>query len=62
MHNSRDSEALISVNVAAEVLGTSHMTVRRLIRRGELPAIRIGALIKIKHSDLTAFLENAKPA
>jgi excisionase family DNA binding protein len=38
---------LISISEVAVRLSVSEKTVRRLIARGELPAVRIGALIRV---------------
>lgn len=43
---------LLSVNEAAEQLGVSHMTVRRLIENGSLRASKIGGQIRIRPDDL----------
>lgn len=43
----------------AQLLGCSSWTVRRLIRSGQLPAIRLGRRYLIRVSDLHAFLEQA---
>ena len=39
---------LLSVNEAAEQLGVSHMTVRRLIENGSLRASKIGGQIRLR--------------
>ena len=51
-------EALWSVAQAAERFGTSQKTVRELILRGELPAVRIGSTrtIRIRPEDAEAVL------
>jgi excisionase family DNA binding protein len=36
----------------------STMTVYRLIKAGELPAIRVGKHFRIKHADLVAYLDS----
>jgi excisionase family DNA binding protein len=38
------------------VLRVSTMTVYRLVRSGELPAIRVGKSFRIQQHDLTAYL------
>lgn len=47
-----------TVNQAAEYLNCSHWTVRRMISRGEIKAVRIGSLIRINPADI---LKAAKP-
>jgi excisionase family DNA binding protein len=48
--------SLMTVAEVGAVLRVSNMTVYRLIRAGELPAIRIGKSFRIKQHDLTAYL------
>jgi excisionase family DNA binding protein len=48
---------LLSVTTVAERLDVSQDTVRRLIARGELSAIRIGAAVRVAAADLEAFLD-----
>lgn len=42
----------ISVRRAAEILGVSQQTVRRLLVQGRLPYIRVGRQIRIDDQDL----------
>jgi excisionase family DNA binding protein len=48
--------SLLTVAEVAGVLRVSNMTIYRLIKAGELPAIRIGKSFRIKQHDLTAYL------
>lgn len=48
---------LLSVSDAADHLGLSIDHVRRLIRRRELAAVRIGRRVLVHSADLTAFIE-----
>jgi excisionase family DNA binding protein len=48
--------SLLNVAEVAGVLRVSNMTIYRLIKAGELPAIRIGKSFRIKQHDLTAYL------
>lgn len=52
------ASSLVSINEAADTLAVNHMTVRRMIQRGELPAYRIGKsrAIRIKSSDIEKML------
>ena len=52
------ARSLVSINEAADTLAVNHMTVRRMIQRGELPAYRIGKsrAIRIKSSDIEKML------
>ena len=52
------SEYLTAHDVA-QILNVSLVTVRNLIRKGELPATKINRRYRIARSDLAAFLENA---
>ena len=45
-------EKMVSVEEAAEVLGLHPATVQRAIKRGDLPATRIGRKWRIRPSDL----------
>lgn len=42
----------------AERLRVSTMTIYRLIRSGELPAVRIGRNYRVRQEDLEAYLED----
>jgi excisionase family DNA binding protein len=48
---------LRTIPETAEILQTSTRTVQRFIARGELRAHRIGRLVRIWDSDITAFLD-----
>ena len=47
---------LLTVAEVAEVLRVSNMTVYRLIKAGELSALRVGKNYRIRESELEAFL------
>ena len=47
---------LLTVTEVAEVLRVSNMTVYRLIKGGELSALRVGKNYRIRESELEAFL------
>ncbi len=47
---------LLTVGEIADVLRVSNMTVYRLIRSGELPALRVGKNYRIRQHDLLEFL------
>jgi excisionase family DNA binding protein len=53
-------ERLISIKVAAEQLGVSGMTVRRLISEGELPGIRVRGDLRIAQGDLIDFVRRRR--
>jgi excisionase family DNA binding protein len=49
---------LLTVGEVAAVLRVSNMTVYRLIKGGDLPALRIGKNYRIRQHDLDAYLSN----
>ena len=50
-------DRLLTVSEVAATMRVSNMTVYRLIRSGELPALRVGKGYRIFESDLERFLE-----
>jgi excisionase family DNA binding protein len=52
------NERWLTINEVAELLGVHHGTVRRLIAKGRLPAVRVGRLWRVPSSALEA-LEKA---
>lgn len=52
-----DAELLTAQEVA-DLLRVSTMTVYRLIRQGELPAVRVGRSYRVRRPDLEAYLED----
>ena len=53
---------LLTVAEVADVLRVSNMTVYRLIKAGDLPALRVGKNYRIRESDLATFLEEGAVA
>jgi excisionase family DNA binding protein len=51
------SDQLLTAAEVADQLRVSTMTVYRLIRRGELPAVRVGRNYRVRERDLHAFLD-----
>lgn len=51
------TEQLWTAAEVAERLRVSTMTIYRLIRSGELPAVRIGRNYRVRQEDLEAYLE-----
>jgi excisionase family DNA binding protein len=51
---------LFRVPMAGELLAVSSSTVYRLVKRGELPAVRRGRSMRIRRSDLVAFVERKR--
>jgi excisionase family DNA binding protein len=60
----RASCELLTVTEAAEILGVSVSTVRRLMGngRGDLPAVQIGRSVRFRMSDLETFVETRRSA
>ena len=57
------SEQLLTIQDVVKRLQVSESTVRRMIDRGELRAIRIGRQIRIKPEDVESFIaENTEEA
>jgi excisionase family DNA binding protein len=50
-------DGLLTVREVAESMRVSTMTVYRLIKAGDLPAIRVGKHFRIRRRDLTTYLE-----
>lgn len=48
---------LLTTREVAEAMRVSTMTVYRLIKSGELPAIRVGRHLRIRRRDLLAYLD-----
>lgn len=48
---------LLTVAEVAVVMRVSRMTVYRLIRRGQLKAIRVGRNYRVREDDLSGYLE-----
>lgn len=48
---------LLTTREVAEAIRVSTMTVYRLIKSGELPAIRVGRHLRIRRRDLLAYLD-----
>lgn len=49
---------LLTAAEVADQLRVSTMTIYRLIRSGELPAVRVGRNYRVRASDLDAYLES----
>lgn len=48
---------LLTAREVADVMRVSTMTVYRLIKAGEMPAIRVGKHLRIRERDVAQFLE-----
>ena len=49
---------LISTDEAAQQLGVSRRSVYRMMSRGDLPAVRLGRLNRIRYSDLAKVIDS----
>ena len=55
--NGRDfSEPLLTVGEVAQLMRVSNMTVYRLIKSGQLSAIRVGKNYRIRNADVDRYL------
>lgn len=50
------TERLLSLNETANQLSCSVVSVRRWIKSGKLPYVRIGRLLRVKRSDVAAWV------
>ena len=50
------NENLYDIEAVAKILGTCTRTVRRIIAKKELPAIRIGKLLRVHPRDLARYI------
>ena len=47
---------LLTVNEVADLLRVSRMTVYRLIKNGEMPALRVGRNYRLREEDIHSYL------
>lgn len=52
------NDTLLTAAEVADQLRVSTMTIYRLIRSGELPAVRVGRNYRVRKADLDAYLES----
>jgi excisionase family DNA binding protein len=55
-----NEQEFISLNQLQEILGIGRTKAYDLVTSGDLPAVRIGRIIRISKQDLTAWLERQK--
>jgi excisionase family DNA binding protein len=55
-----NEQEFISLNELQEILSIGRTTAYGLVSSGELPAVRIGRIIRISRQDLTDWLERQK--
>jgi excisionase family DNA binding protein len=53
---------LLRPNRAAEVLDISQSTLKRLVREGRLPVVRVNGCTRVRLSDLEAFVDRLAEA
>ncbi len=53
-------DKLLSAREVAERLGVAYKTAYRLIRSGEVPAMRVGGVYRVSESDLERYLEESR--
>jgi excisionase family DNA binding protein len=53
---------LLVVHEVAGLMRVSNMTVYRLIKAGDLPAIRVGKNFRIRRTDVKAYLDGRRAA
>ena len=63
MHNdaSIDMQAFLTTEEVLNYLKTTPRTIYRLIRSGELPAVRIGRQWRFRRADLDQWVERQRP-
>ena len=64
MHNeaSSDMQAFLTTEEVLSYLKTTPRTIYRLIRSGELPAVRIGRQWRFRRTDLDQWVERQRPS
>lgn len=55
-----DDLDLLSVRQIAEHLSVAQITVRRWIDAGKLPSVRLGRAVRVRRTDLEAFIERGR--
>jgi len=53
---------MLTINEAAEVANCHPATIRRMIARGELPALKLGSRYRVRMDDLTPTVVNVPAA
>ena len=55
-----DSKKLLKATEVAELLQVSRTHAYNLMKRGEIPTIRIGSAVRVKQNDLEEFIKQSK--
>lgn len=53
-----DKARFLTVQEVAQLMRVSSMTVYRLIRAGDLPAVRVGRSFRVRDVDVNAYLQS----
>lgn len=56
------AEQMVTVEEAARITSCHPVTIRRMIQRGELPALRVGRRYRVRLSDLEPEVLGSRPA
>ena len=57
-----DKNEYMSLEEVADFLGVTYQLIYKLVRSGELPAVRLGKLYRVSRTDLNGYLEKNKSA
>lgn len=57
-----EDKEFLSLEEVADLMGVTYQLIYRLVRSGELPAVRLGKLYRVSNADLRAYLEKSKTA
>lgn len=57
-----EKKEFLSLEEVADFLGVTYQLIYRLVRSGELPAVRLGKLYRVARADLDSYLERSKGA
>lgn len=55
-----EKKQFLSLEEVADLLGVHYQLIYRLVRSGELPAVRLGRIYRIERADLDRYLERSK--
>ena len=57
---SPENKKYMAIEDVAEMLGVNYQLIYRLIRSGDLPAIRLGRIYRVTQEDLNTYLKKQK--
>lgn len=57
-----ETNEYMSLEEVADMLGVTYQLIYKLVRSGELPAVRLGKLYRVSRADLDGYLEKSKGA